>query len=292
MLVNQFLLLILFGVATASSCIFRLHSGLESLHTVHWLALDAHLAEASTKTTDFKLWRFEGLPDAVAACPATSAVFVLIYGSWSAPASMFVHEVRRFVFALRPNEPQAFALLLTTNDSSAFRDPDAMPGLDGVVKFANAAETIAHVSLVETNKRNGALPTLLLGLPLADHQRHSHGADIWKMLLEFRDIVGRSVPRPSRPRLGMIYYRPTNGAIGETEFEGGFVTALNKLEAAGLYQVTWLNAIDVENGLHNDLDPDSDFDVLAFKSNWEWIVDRWARHVFSTNVSPGNGRAG
>jgi hypothetical protein len=46
-----------------------------------------------------------------------------------------------------------------------------------------------------------------------------------------------------------------------------------------------LNAIDVETGKHNNLDPDRDFDVLAFKSNWEWIVDRWARLTFSTSLN-------
>jgi hypothetical protein len=286
MLVNQILLLAFVGAVGALPCALRLRSDLPTSNLWQWSALDAFLAQSDTRIAEFQVWRDDHLPDVVSSCGASNDLVVLVYGRWIASVSMFVHEVRRFSFALRPTQAPPVVILLPANESAAFSDPEALPGLDGVVKFTRSAVEGLHVSLEHTNERVGYVSTLRAGLPGSPSQRmQDYGEKMWNVIVEFRDVIARSANRPRRPRLGLVYFRPTNGAIDESEFEGGFVTAMNKLQAAGLYDITWLNAIDVETGKHNNLDPDRDFDVLAFKSNWEWIVDRWARLTFSPSLN-------
>ena len=92
------------------------------------------------------------------------------------------------------------------------------------------------------------------------------------------------LPPSQRPmRIALVYYRPSS--LPEAAFEVGFLSALELLEASGRYAFTYVN-LDGFTGVdsrfarvHACPSYFEYFDHVWIKSNWNWVVDQFARTI-------------
>lgn len=181
----------------------------------------------------------------------------VIVETWFPSLSVALHEIRR----LYCNNCSVQCFVGGAHDRLISADCDAY-----ILCSEQAYEAITE-SHVVLKRRMFLLPPVSCGNMEEIFKIHTK--------LSLRDIP----LRPFRPTVCVLTYRPPS--LPEHAFEIGFVSAIRELKE---YDVTWVNLADYEGKLPSTLHV-CHHDIILVKSNWNWVVDSFARRYLQSCAS-------